>query len=86
MAAETAYGGIQEPMQSIVGWLSKIWGVAAAIFNSIAHPIDTVKDAYDSTVEGASRMMDDIPIVGKLIKDLVVPPPCAAACRRVCSF
>ncbi len=70
IAAETAYGGIQQPMQTIVGLLTSIYGVITAIFNFIAHP----SKIYDATVDGASRIMDDMATAGHLIKDLVVPP------------
>jgi hypothetical protein len=67
--AEEAYGGIQQPMQTIVGWLTQIWGVATAILNILSNP----GKAYDATVEGASRIMDDMTDAGHAIMNRMLP-------------
>jgi hypothetical protein len=69
IAAETAYGGIQQPMQTIVGLLTNIYGVITAIYNFLAHP----GKVYDATVEGASRIMDDMADAGHTIVNRMLP-------------
>jgi Phage tail lysozyme len=69
IAAETAYGGIQQPMQTIVGLLTNIYGVITAIYNFLAHP----GKIYDATVEGASRIMDDVADAGHTIMNRMLP-------------
>jgi hypothetical protein len=63
-------------MQTIVGlltdirtFISAILNGLSSVFNWVSHP----KQAYDATVDGASRIMDDMATAGHLIKDLVVP-------------
>lgn len=51
IAAQTAYGGIQQPMQTTVGLLTDIRAFVSSILNFIMNP----KKAYDSTVDAASR-------------------------------
>lgn len=70
IAAETAYGGIQQPMQTIVGLLTDIRSFVSAILNFLMNP----KKAYDAAVDFASRQMDNVPKVGQILKDLVMPP------------
>jgi hypothetical protein len=56
IAAETAYGGIQQPMQTIVGMLTKISATITAIFNFLTGK--KIGEAYDATVDAASRGID----------------------------
>jgi len=51
IAAETAYGGIQQPMQTIVGLLTSSYGVLTGILNALVSP----KSTYDKIVEKAKH-------------------------------
>ena len=51
ITAETAYGGVQQPMQTIVGLLTSSYGVLTGILNSLVSP----KSTYDKIVEKAKH-------------------------------
>lgn len=58
ITAETAYGGIQEPMQTMVGLLTQIYavlnatlGYAAQIVQFLAHPITSTEQALQRVLE-----------------------------------
>jgi hypothetical protein len=80
IAAATAYGGIQQPMQSIVGLLTDIRAFVSSILNWISNPAkamadakDAAKNVWDAVVDAASHAPDNAVKVGKLLKDLVSP-------------
>jgi hypothetical protein len=80
VAAMTAYGGIQQPMQSIVGLLTDIRAFVSSILNWISNPgkalaaaKDAAKSAWDATVDAASHAPDNAVKVGQLLKGLVSP-------------
>jgi Phage tail lysozyme len=76
IAAEEAYGGIQQPMQTMVGLLTDIRMFISAILNGLSSVFNWAskpKQAYDDTVEGASRIVDDMADAGHAIMSRMLP-------------
>jgi Phage tail lysozyme len=61
--AEEAYGGIQQPMQAIVGLLTDIRSFVSAILNgltSVFNWVSSPKQTYDKVVDATSRAIDTV--------------------------
>lgn len=76
VAAAEAYGGIQAPMQTIVGLLTDIRSFISAILNGLStvfHWVGSPKKAYEATTEGVSRIPDDLADAGHAIMNRMLP-------------